>query len=473
MCDIEITMCNSSYEMTLQERKMRKIEPRQRPKSAPPGFLRKPNNNFSRIAEIPPLKRSSSLGNWIGIPHSTERVQRIEDTFENSSDVDNSLDIFQNDEDYAREITHDSKLQTGKEWLELFRVTCGRIVSSLCFQSTMIVLIILNAIMMAIGTFDFVTENPDVLSKFERIDNVFLIIFTSELIMQITYYGFSFFIDGWLVFDFVIILVSWGLSSLQIIRAFRIFRALRLITRVGELRILVAALINVMPRMFSISLLLTLIFYIYAVMCTVLFKEISRNGQLEDDYFSSLGKSYFTLLQMMTMEWSEISRDCEKAHSFAPAIFTTFVMITGFIVYNLIIAVICDAVKVSDNQYDKVGEVVASFKFETNREQIHRGQTEIDLRNQINTLLQNQREIQLISQKLVKVCQERETKKLIKRRSTEIQPSYSSGLKRTWSPNDVSGMMQTQPGLHSDLMFSSSTQSQKMTEKNSSSIIPI
>jgi hypothetical protein len=42
-----------------------------------------------------------------------------------------------------------------------------------------------------------------------------------------------------LVFDLVIIVTSWTFSQVQIIRAFRIFRALRLITRVKVMKNLV------------------------------------------------------------------------------------------------------------------------------------------------------------------------------------------------------------------------------------------
>lgn len=69
--------------------------------------------------------------------------------------------------------------------------------------------------------------------------------------------------DGWLVFDLVIVVLSWSLESLQIIRAFRIFRALRIITRIETMRNLVAALFDIMPRLGAITALLLLIFYIF------------------------------------------------------------------------------------------------------------------------------------------------------------------------------------------------------------------
>ena len=57
--------------------------------------------------------------------------------------------------------------------------------------------------------------------------------------MQLFYLGFALFLDGWLVFDLAIVILSWSFESMQIVRAFRIFRAFRLVTRVKPLRDLV------------------------------------------------------------------------------------------------------------------------------------------------------------------------------------------------------------------------------------------
>jgi hypothetical protein len=123
--------------------------------------------------------------------------------------------------------------------VQTFRYHCGRIVNHKRVQLFIVLLIAINALMMGIGTFDFVTENPPVESAFEVVDRIFLIIFTIELGMQFVYLGWRILLDGWLVFDLIIILTSWSFASVQIIRAFRIFRALRLITRIKVMKNLV------------------------------------------------------------------------------------------------------------------------------------------------------------------------------------------------------------------------------------------
>jgi hypothetical protein len=119
------------------------------------------------------------------------------------------------------------------------RYNCGMIINNTNVQFFLIFLIVLNAIMMGVGTFDFVTDNPDVQSAFESVDKSFLIVFTIELVMQFIYHGYRLVLDGWLLFDLIIIVTSWLFSSVQVIRAFRIFRALRLVTRIKIMKNLI------------------------------------------------------------------------------------------------------------------------------------------------------------------------------------------------------------------------------------------
>ena len=229
-------------------------------------------------------------------------------------------------------------------FLNTSRKLCGKIVNHPKVQYLIIALIIVNAVMMGVATFDFVTENTEVDHAFEVTDAVFLWIFTIELAMQLIYRGYTLFLDSWLVFDFVIVVLSWALDGLQVVRAFRIFRALRIITRIETMRNLLSALGAIMPRLGAICGLLLLIFYIFAVLFTQLFGEF--------DQFARLDYSLLTLFVMMTMEWADVTRECMEEIWWAWAPFLVFIMVTGFIVFNLIIAVVCDAVAVIENKED-------------------------------------------------------------------------------------------------------------------------
>ena len=97
-----------------------------------------------------------------------------------------------------------------------------------------------------------------------------------------------------------------------------------------------------MPRILAIGLLLFLVSYIFAVMFTQLFKDLYH---ISEDYFGRIDDTFFTLFQIMTLDaWSDIAREVMVVYKWAWLPFVVFVIVTGFVVVNLIIAVICDAI---------------------------------------------------------------------------------------------------------------------------------
>ena len=231
------------------------------------------------------------------------------------------------------------------------RYFCGRIVMDDRFQLTMVFLIVANALVMGLGTFDFIDENTQLKNIFQWVDYIFLITFTIELALQFGYWGYQLFYDGWLVFDFVTIASSWVLDGVQVFRSFRIFRAFRLIVRIPILKSLVYAVLHVLPRIGSIMALFSLIIYIFAVMTTTLFKDYYSRGITSVNYFGRLDYSLFTLFQFVTLEgWADIVREIAVEDYYANFIFGTFLTISSFILYSLVVAVICDSFLIVEGQ---------------------------------------------------------------------------------------------------------------------------
>lgn len=294
---------------------------------------------------------------------------------------------------------HKQTLEDRRSAFNRFRLTCGKIVNNEIVQIGMIVLIIINAVVMGIATFDFVTDDEATESLFTNIDRGFLIIYTVELVMQFIYFGWHLIQDPWLVFDLVVVVASWAFdlgggdagNQFQIIRAFRIFRAFRLITRIKVLRDLVAAIGEVIPRMTAIGMLLVLIFYIFAVLFTELFKDLT----LSDQYFTSLDASLFTCYEMMTLEWAGIAREVMEIRSWAWLPFLAFIMITGFMVFNLIIAVICDAVSIIDQVAREREARAKGIVLETSEQQLDYAQQRMDvLSERVDHMLKTQKAMQ-------------------------------------------------------------------------------
>lgn len=229
--------------------------------------------------------------------------------------------------------------------LQRFRQSCGEIVNHPLVQNFIILMICFNALTMGIATLDAVEDSDDARQAFETLDMVFLIIFTIELAMQLVYHGKNLFLDGWLFFDFFVVVMSWSFDSLQIVRAFRIFRAFRLISRLQSLRSVILSLGQAAPSLGAVTFILILVLYIFAVLCTELFGETV----LDDEYFNRLDNSLFTLLEMMTLEWADVARQVIDQHSWAWAVFVPFLVITNFALFSLVVAVVCDGVTVTEH----------------------------------------------------------------------------------------------------------------------------
>ena len=224
----------------------------------------------------------------------------------------------------------------------------GAIVGGQKFQSFITILIVLNAIALGLET------NKDVMRvigpELIFFDQLVLSIFTIEIFVKIINERVSFFKNGWNIFDFVIVGISLVPSSgsLSVLRALRIFRAMRLLSVVPSMRKVVQALFFALPGIFSVGSIILLIFYVSAVLTTNFF------GDEFDEWFGSVGKSMYSLFQIMTLEsWSMgIVRPVMIVYPLAWVFFVPFILITSFAVLNLFIGIIVDAMQ-QQNADDK------------------------------------------------------------------------------------------------------------------------
>lgn len=209
------------------------------------------------------------------------------------------------------------------------------LIESTVVQRIIIGLIILNSIIIGFET------SPEILVSYgsilQLIDKVILAVFVIEMLLKIYAFRLSYFMNGWNIFDFIIVLIALlpTYGALSILRAFRIFRALRLIKNVPKLRFIVEALFHSLPSLSWIFVLLSLVFYVFAVVGTKSF------GADYPVWFGTLGASMFTLFQIMTLEgWAEISRSIQDTHPFATIYFISFILIASYTTLNIFIAIV-------------------------------------------------------------------------------------------------------------------------------------
>ncbi len=139
-----------------------------------------------------------------------------------------------------------TRWEATKKKIRSFRRWCGSVVNNERVQYSIVCCIFINAVMMGVATYPFIKLNPLASQVFDQADLVFLVIFTLELLFQAIFHGPKLLLDGWLVFDLIVIIPSWfsyspnnNMANIQVIRGFRIFRALRLVTRVKIMKDLI------------------------------------------------------------------------------------------------------------------------------------------------------------------------------------------------------------------------------------------
>lgn len=208
------------------------------------------------------------------------------------------------------------------------------------FDRAITVLIVANAITFGLET------SPAIVERFGNVihvvDRVALGVFVVELLLRLFVYRSRFFSDPWRMFDFVVVGVALIPSSgaFGILRALRVLRVLRLVSMVPSMRGVVGALLAALPGMASIIGLMALVLYLSAVIATKLFGEISP------EFFGSLGASLFTLFQVMTVEgWPDIARGVMAQSPYAWIFFVTYLLVATFMVLNLFIAVVVNAMQ--------------------------------------------------------------------------------------------------------------------------------
>lgn len=220
---------------------------------------------------------------------------------------------------------------------------CKRIADSSRFQNFIYVVIVLNAISLGLGTYDW-SESVD--KAITVADDVFLGIFVLELAIRIAAFGRrpqDFFKDGWNLFDFIVIGAAFipGLrDNATLLRLVRLLRVVRLVSVMPDLRILVRAMARSIPPIASLVVLTLLLMYVYGMVGWILFHE-----ELPDDW-GNIGQSMLSLFQVLTLEnWPAYLEEGQAVHPESWIFFVSYVLIASFLVINVLIAIIINSME--------------------------------------------------------------------------------------------------------------------------------
>lgn len=228
-----------------------------------------------------------------------------------------------------------AELPVGPAWQR----ASTRLAESTRFATFVVGLIVLNALLIGLGTFDSVQRSAG--PFLDLLDRALLAVFTFELIVRLASVGFRpwrFLNRGWNVFDAVAVAASYlpgvggNATALRLVRLLRVARLLSVVPDVG---VLLDGIRRALRPAAGLVLLTGLLVYLYGIVGWSLF------GEADPERWGNIGEACLTLFTLLTLEaWSDILGDARDISPFAVVYVLSFILVGTFVVLNLLIGVV-------------------------------------------------------------------------------------------------------------------------------------
>ncbi|WP_416137587.1 ion transporter [Halomonas sp. HK25] len=228
---------------------------------------------------------------------------------------------------------------------ETWRDRFERLRSHKTFELTVITIIVVSALLIGAKTYE------EEVSRFQAVmlwlDVAVTVFFLVEILIRMAAEKRlrDFFRRGWNIFDFLIVTASLipldDSEMVLLARLLRIFRVLRLVSMIPELRMLIAALFKSIPRMGYVVLLMFIIFYIYGALGSFLFASV------DEKLWGNISLAMLTLFQVATFEsWATaVLYPTMEHYPYAWIYFLTFIFLNAFIFLNMMIGIVLDVMQ--------------------------------------------------------------------------------------------------------------------------------
>ncbi|PTB98225.1 ion transporter [Marinobacter sp. Z-F4-2] len=241
-----------------------------------------------------------------------------------------------------------------------------KIESSRIFQTVVIGIIVLSALTIGAKTYDL---PPLVEGSLIVLDNGITVFFLLEILFRFAACPRKrrFLMDGWNLFDTLVVIGSLipldNSEAVLLGRLLRVFRVLRLVSVVPELRFLINSLLKAIPRMGYIALLMFIIFYIYAAMGSMFFAKVN------EELWGDVAVSMLTLFRVATFEdWTDVMYQTMGFYPLSWIYYLTFIFLTAFVFLNMMIGAILEVMseeknaKEAQTAHDERDEIVQQLQ---------------------------------------------------------------------------------------------------------------
>lgn len=206
------------------------------------------------------------------------------------------------------------------------------------FELFVIAVIIFSALVIGAKTYQI---SPSALRIIGWLDVGITLFFLTELTIRFLgeEHKQRFFHRGWNVFDTLIVVISLvPIQDSEMVllgRLVRIFRVLRMVSVIPELRLLLNSLLKALPQLGYVMLLMFIIFYIYAAFGAILF------GGINETLWGDISIAMLTLFRVMTFEdWTDVMYETMAVYPVSWTYFLSFIFLTAFAFLNMVIGIV-------------------------------------------------------------------------------------------------------------------------------------
>lgn len=219
---------------------------------------------------------------------------------------------------------------------------CRRLTESTRFEAGMLVVILLNAVVLGLETFESVVDDAGDL--LHVLDKAFLAIFTVELALRLGAVRGrpgAFFSSGWNTFDFAVVAASFipGLNA-SLLRLVRLARVVRVVRFLPDLRVIVAAVGRSVPGVASLAVGTALLVYVYGMAGWLIFDTH------DPDNYGDVAQSMLTFFVMLTLENLPDNLEMgQELSAWTVPFFISYVLLASFLVFNLFIGIVLNSME--------------------------------------------------------------------------------------------------------------------------------
>lgn len=243
------------------------------------------------------------------------------------------------------------RVWTRMESMVIWRERLEALRANKWFEAFVIFVIVMSALLIGARTYDETSRYEQML---RWLDHGITLFFLAEILIRMAAERRlrDFFRNGWNVFDFVIVVASLipidDSEMVLLARLLRVFRVLRLVSLIPELRVLMGALLKAIPRMGYVVLLMFIIFYIYGAVGSFLFHEVDAG------LWGNISIAMLTLFQVATFEsWATaVLYPTMEHYPWAWIYFLSFIFLNAFVFLNMMIGIVLEVMQKENAQFE-------------------------------------------------------------------------------------------------------------------------